>query len=103
MSSDSYFNFSAWRRLFSINITNYDKSFSKSRTNSEKGLYDLFDCDINMNQEVELKGDFFKQANSLIFRGKPSHLIGQLTSPEKNIEIKVIAVSKQGSFKTKKG
>ncbi len=38
-----------------------------------------------MNREVELKGNFFQQANALIFRAKPSHYISNLTTPEKNI------------------
>jgi ssDNA-binding replication factor A large subunit len=56
-----------------------------------------------MQREVELKGNCFQQANSLIFRGRPSHQIVNLLSPEKNIEVKIIVVSKQGVFKTKKG
>ena len=56
-----------------------------------------------MNREVELRSNFFQQANSLIFRGKPSHCIINLTQPEKNIELKIIIVTKQSNFKTKKG
>lgn len=56
-----------------------------------------------MNREIEVKGNFFQQSNALIFRAKPSHTIAALTSPEKNIEVKIIAVSRQGNFKTKKG
>jgi hypothetical protein len=56
-----------------------------------------------MNRDIELKANFFQQSNALIFRGKPSHTIAGLCSPEKNIELKIIVVSKQGNFKTKKG
>ena len=56
-----------------------------------------------MNSDVELKGNFFQQTNALIFRGKTQHQIANLTTTLKNIELKVIVISKQGTFKTKKG
>lgn len=56
-----------------------------------------------MIREVELRSNFFQQANTLIFRGKPSHYIKNLTQPEKNIELKIVIISKQSNFKTKKG
>ena len=52
-----------------------------------------------MEDQVELD---FNQLNALINRKSPSHKIGGLKKPEKNIELKFIIVSKVSSFKTKK-
>ena len=55
------------------------------------------------NEEVQLRHGFFQQANTLILRTHTSHTMAALTQPQKNVEVKVMLISRQAIFKTKKG